>query len=1217
VQASPELVAKLGHDYTVYAFDYSEYETPLVGQGMLSWLLASNSITPSAPAEQSQTMVTGRVCKNILGLFSNGIKETLEVKLKLVPVPTCMQSEYVENMERYHSLSQVMPEGLDYNAWADFLKANPAIRQLAQPTQPHHSQVSVRRQSGGVDSFHDMLTHPSPREDAMRFDSFQDHHMAFSAYDTRASSPAISTASYNPYQHHRNPPRPSSQASFHSESAAHSLHYMPSANLDQDEQEEEPPKKRARVTKAKRPKKATALGVNHDSLRVTASSAASVRNHGPLTANTGAAVSMEQIPRAPTPRPRNSGMPFSRGPLRPPAPSLLRNASVENVRPYTSPYDSGNFSDNAMESADEGRARSPLETPAHMPSSPPVMPRCRTSPARSSPELPSLPPPNDSGFVSDQPTGRDEEEVNTQEQTWEGNEMPAASEPKQRRTANNSNRAWTEFVPPPQEYGRSKLVSTDQKRRDATALGLNLPAGENFMESFHQQMVAANGSTTLPVPSEDGRQQVDYHRHYSESLLPSTERGHFDQMVQYPFPSAHTNGSPENEFTIPAITGVVSSYADKPMALNAPPNLPTSSTRAKGLPRSHTWSGGEPMSDCAFPTSDGATQQPRSGSGAKRHKSIRGKLEAALNNGQMPTYCGNCGQIDTPTWRRAFMRIENGVPEDIELCSRGTGITAYEIVEPEGDGDAAPKYRIFKQSLTEAEWETFKIASADKENPNTDPMAFTALTLCNPCGLWLNKRNAMRPHRVWAKAQNASERTKRKRPRRANPSKGQKSENNMSDAIVPDSEANIPEARDESEAPPSLDGTIDEESEPTVLTRSWSARPGLKRNLGDAAAQAGLLRAIQSSPVGLRGSKDSPIDLEADLTPKPTRRLLFPSPCQYGETKSLTDECSPCSPTTQASAPEMSKLEPQKPELVVEDTNKENCPPMARDHNDELAHLFEDRHSPKATPTKVRSLDDLLKTPKPGPRRIPLTPQRGNDNAEFTTPTRMMRTPRAGGRAPETPFTRQLNDLLSDCMASSPSQAMDFSAFMTFNTPGRNINEHGTFPDLLTGDFSSDFPIPSSPPAALGFSVFEDPNTSTVGLWSGTSIFDGNDVIMSEAHNAENDEHVHMADLNMHKMHGISADFEALIAQVAGGSNNDVAEQTLSVDAQNPSTQPESVPTTDPDNVIEPPNETTNTGLSDAVVALSVDGKVVEGQGQSAPTESTRVVEASSTQLEG
>ena len=160
---SPELVAKLGHDFTVYAYDFSEYETPLVGQGMLSWILASASSTPNAPAKDSQTMVTGRVCKNILGIFSNGVKETLEVKLKLVPVPTCMQKEYVENMERYHSLSQLMPEGFDYNAWSDFLRENPTLGHLAQPS-PYPAQPSPRPSIGGVEPFHQMLTRHSPSQ---------------------------------------------------------------------------------------------------------------------------------------------------------------------------------------------------------------------------------------------------------------------------------------------------------------------------------------------------------------------------------------------------------------------------------------------------------------------------------------------------------------------------------------------------------------------------------------------------------------------------------------------------------------------------------------------------------------------------------------------------------------------------------------------------------------------------------------------------------------------------------------------------------------------------------------------------------------------------------------------------------------------------------------------------------------------------------------------
>src|SRR5437762_6696568 len=128
---SPELVAQLGQDYTVYAYDYSEYENPLVGQGMLSWALAAASSTPGSPAHQSRSLITGRVCKNLLGLFSNGVKETLEVKLRLVPVPTCSQSEYLSSMEKYRAISSIMPTGFNPTEWTNYLQANPGLLDLA------------------------------------------------------------------------------------------------------------------------------------------------------------------------------------------------------------------------------------------------------------------------------------------------------------------------------------------------------------------------------------------------------------------------------------------------------------------------------------------------------------------------------------------------------------------------------------------------------------------------------------------------------------------------------------------------------------------------------------------------------------------------------------------------------------------------------------------------------------------------------------------------------------------------------------------------------------------------------------------------------------------------------------------------------------------------------------------------------------------------------
>jgi hypothetical protein len=126
------------------------------------------------------------------------------------------------------------------------------------------------------------------------------------------------------------------------------------------------------------------------------------------------------------------------------------------------------------------------------------------------------------------------------------------------------------------------------------------------------------------------------------------------------------------------------------------------------------------MSDAAVP-SDAASRPPRSGSGAKRKQNIAERLQKSIQAGELPTYCSNCGEIETPTWRKAYMRVEDGSPADVQISSDGTGIVAFEVIEPSEDDDSNtnndnPQYRIFKQVLTDL----------DKEGKT-----FTQLTLCN------------------------------------------------------------------------------------------------------------------------------------------------------------------------------------------------------------------------------------------------------------------------------------------------------------------------------------------------------------------------------------------------------------------------------------------------------------------------------------------------------
>jgi hypothetical protein len=1098
---------------------------------MLSWILASASTTPNAPAEQSQTMVTGRVCKNILGLFSNGIKETLEVKLKLVPVPTCMQSEYVENMERYHNLSKLLPEGLpDYNAWAQFLEANPTIRELAQPTPINPAMSIEPSHMGGLESMHQMLARQRSSENILGFDSFQDQHMSFNTYDTRASSPAMSTASFYQYPIHQDA-RPDSRASFYSDSAAYSQYFSPADIIqEQQEQEEEgPPKKRVRVTQAKRPRK-TVLNANNDSLRVTASTAASVRLHKPAAGHAGAAVSIEQVPRAPTPRPGNAAMPLARGPLRPVAPSLLRHASVDGNRPYVSPYEPGLFSDAAQDSADDERGCSPGDTPMNMPSSPPVM---RT--ASSSPDLPSLPLPNDSGFVSDIPGGRDDEDMRAGNKPWAESGRPANAEGKQGTTRAEPSRARShsiQSIPETMQHAGQPFVNTHTSTDEA------------LLRSFQGQTKPSHSMYQSVAPTETRRHSHSTQGSKAANALASTDIAPVNNSVLDGIVSDHmstTAGSPDAIF--PAIT-TNNANVHPPGAASNSTSLAKKSRPAKsrGLERSQTWSG-EPMSDAACPA-DGKGRQPRSGSGAKRRHMIKNQLEQALVSGKMPQFCNHCGQIETPAWRKAYTRVEYGSPEGIQVSSKGTNICALEMMVPEEGGDGSQRYRVFKQSLTVEEMES---------------ETFTTLTLCNPCGLWLGKRNAMRPQEVWVKAQaQATALANGEKPKRKRKPRKPKGENDdaMSDAVVPDSECAQPDTQEEAKGPSALDGAVETDATGTEL-QQLPGKPSSDSNITEAAqldgtaAQAALFRAIQSSPAGLRGTKDSPIEVAEDLTPKPTRRILFPSPRRSDETKFLGDVRSFSSLNGPNSNSKINDGTTPLSGLSVEEVDKENCPPPA-DEEDGLSHLFDDLVSARTTPTKGRSLEDLLKTPTPASRRrVPLTPKRGGDVLGLTTPSRVLKTPRTAIRAatvaPETPFTRQLNALLSDCMASSPSQAIDFSMFPAFNTPGRT-STGAHFGDLLSNDFlSSDLPIPSSPSGGLNFSVFEDPNTSTVGLWSGASIFEGNGTGMGDCHVHGNESGRASGDTTEFKTSDMSMDFSALLEGVVGTANqaNDNSAQTM------------------------------------------------------------------------
>jgi hypothetical protein len=102
----------------------------------------------------------------------------------------------------------------------------------------------------------------------------------------------------------------------------------------------------------------------------------------------------------------------------------------------------------------------------------------------------------------------------------------------------------------------------------------------------------------------------------------------------------------------------------------------------------------------------------RSGSGAKRKRAIQQKLQAAIESGEMPPYCENCGAIETPTWRKAWIRMGTGTPPKFQPSDQPGAVVAIDELTKDDDGNTT-SYKIIKRSLL------------------PDDTGFTQVFLCN------------------------------------------------------------------------------------------------------------------------------------------------------------------------------------------------------------------------------------------------------------------------------------------------------------------------------------------------------------------------------------------------------------------------------------------------------------------------------------------------------
>lgn len=85
-----------------------------------------------------------------------------------------------------------------------------------------------------------------------------------------------------------------------------------------------------------------------------------------------------------------------------------------------------------------------------------------------------------------------------------------------------------------------------------------------------------------------------------------------------------------------------------------------------------------------------------------RKQSIKEKLEQAVQMGQMPTFCSNCGAISTPTWRRIWTQDRDGSPEFPVYSDKPGCITAIVILQRD-ENEKPTKYQVIKKALAPAE----------------------------------------------------------------------------------------------------------------------------------------------------------------------------------------------------------------------------------------------------------------------------------------------------------------------------------------------------------------------------------------------------------------------------------------------------------------------------------------------------------------------------------
>jgi hypothetical protein len=639
--SSPELISQLGNDYTIYVHDYSEPDTPLVGQGLLSWALSSN-IQEAEADPDSSCFVTGVVTRSALGLFSRNTQETLEVKLRLTPVPNSTQLDYLNSLDKYKRASDVIGQDFDAQAWTNFVQNNPGFVPSAGRAQASDRSASPMDRVG-LESMQRMLSEEvTPRDVSSGLaDPFTAR--SGSRPPSRSATPfSAQPLNAAPRQQAGHVSRPSSRGAMQPVSHQRRESFNSGYYSAEETFEEGPSKKRAKIMKVDWPSKSN-LNIERqpESLRVAASTASSVRLHRPVAVNPALAVQTgtfaEEPVRPPTPIPKSASATNRR--QRNNSSSLRQASRVQSSSPapQLAPQQS-QMGDTAMLSPEDTRHASISSSPANFPSSPPLMPDIASRPT--SPVLPPLPGEHDSGFMS---------------------------------------ATFDDFFDDGNMVHFGDYIHDKDGESHGTGLGNNMA----FLDHF-------------PPVFEDGNEVEEA---APPNLLPPPMPTHQPQAPTKPAFSRAQTSRPASRVSMsspklaPAPVPRARQMGEEMRTLSQLPPVAASDPAGRSLHRSNTWAGD--MSDML--TSDAVMVEETKRRPKKRvgKEQTKARLETAIAAGEMPPFCDNCGAIETPAWRRAFAKTFDCGFDEVETSLDEGAIVFKEALDHNDDG-SIKTFRGFK-----------------------------------------------------------------------------------------------------------------------------------------------------------------------------------------------------------------------------------------------------------------------------------------------------------------------------------------------------------------------------------------------------------------------------------------------------------------------------------------------------------------------------------------